>query len=142
MTDRTGRLGDNIWSIGGALRVTGGWWFRSGGDGAFYGPLSLPLGVAVDLYAEKAARGFHFEVSAVDLARYLSYQNGGKVNEVKVTDAFTPGFGAAYFFGASLPLTIGVHGSYSPRYQFTDAATHAFSLAAEVGLYVPLIDIN
>jgi hypothetical protein len=142
MTDRTGRIGDTIFSFGGALRVTAGKWLRKNGDGAFYGPLSLPLGVGLDVYSNTAARGFHFELSAVDLARYLSYQDGGKVNEVNVVDAFTPGASIAYFWGASLPFTLGVHGAFSPRYQFSDETTHAFSVAVEAGFYVPLIDLN
>lgn len=42
MTDRTGRVGETIVSVGGALRVALGRWIRKDGKDAFYGPISLP----------------------------------------------------------------------------------------------------
>src|SRR4029077_4199080 len=65
MTDRTGRIGDNIFSVGGALRVAGGAWIRRHGDVAFYGPISLPLGVSFDDYFQSGPHGVHIETTAV-----------------------------------------------------------------------------
>lgn len=141
MTDRTGRLGDNIFSVGGALRATGGVWLRD--SRAFYGPVSLPLGFALDSYFKGKAHGFHFEVTAIDLGQYLTFDNGGEVRTPDAVQAFAPGAGIAFFWGTSIPFTLGVNASYSPTYRPTETASRgAFNIAGSLGFYVPLFDLN
>ena len=142
MTDRTGRLGDSIFSVGGALRVVGGVWLDQPSR-VFYGPLSLPLGFALDDYFANKAYGIHLEATALDLGHYLTFDDGGKVRDVDVAQALAPGAGAAFFWGTSLPVTLGVNASYAPSYQSTDTAKHgAFNVALTFGIYVPLLDLN
>ncbi|HTA18440.1 MAG TPA: hypothetical protein VK989_04065, partial [Polyangia bacterium] len=70
MTNRTGRAGDTILSIGGALRLVAGrtWSADSSSVHAFYGPLSLPLGVALThLPSGSCPLGIHIQIDALDL---------------------------------------------------------------------------
>jgi hypothetical protein len=143
MTDRTGRVGDAIFSLGGALRATAGAWVRKNGKDAFYGPLSLTLGFAYDIPLGKKPMGLHLEANALDLGRYLSWDEKGNVREVNVVEALAPSAGVSCYFGASLPFTIGATVTYSPRFQFSDSSSRgAVAVAASLGFYVPLLAFN
>jgi hypothetical protein len=140
MTDRTGRSGDPIWSLGGALRVLAG--ARVGSDVAFYGPIQLPLGFGYD-GPQKDGCGFHLDVGLFDLGQYVSFNNSASVRTPEVAEALAPSLTLGAAWGKSFPLTFGVTVSYSPHFQFKDqGARGSFNAGLSLGMYVPLIDLN
>ncbi len=143
MSDRTGREGAVIVSLGGSLRLVGGARIGLPTKGAtFYGPLSLPLGISID-YVNSV--GFHFELDAVDLGNYLSLDDKPTVKTPELGDAFSPSATVGISFGKTLPLVIGVTAGWTPQFAY-DAArpdSHGtFNIGATVGIHVPLIDLN
>ena len=142
MTDRTYRLGDDISPS--AARYAPPEESGSGNPRAFYGPVSLPLGFALDTYFEGKAHGFHFELTAIDLGQYLTFDNGGEVQTPNAAQGLAPGAGIAFFWGTSIPFTLGVNASYAPTYRPTETASRggAFNLALSAAFYVPLFDFN
>ena len=139
MTNRTGREEDSIWSLGGSLRASGG--IRTmRGETAFFGPLSLPLGLA---FQGKGTIGFHLELSPVDLGQYLSFDSGFKVAKPNVADALAPSVTTGIFFDKSFPIFLGISLGFSPQYRFTENGRRgAFSVGLVAGVYVPLLDVN
>jgi hypothetical protein len=148
MTDRTGREGDVVASLGGSLRLVGG--ARVGlqeKGAAFFGPLSLPLGVAVtQIPATTGCRcGVHVEIDAVDLGQYLSWNQGASVATPQIEDALSPSTTVGVAFGPTMPFVIGVTAGYSPSFVLNTAdpsSKGTFNLGVVVGVDVPLIDLN
>lgn len=151
MTDRTDRGGDTIFSVGGSLRAVVGGRVGNRDDAGdrpreFWGPLSLPLGFALDVLHRDSRRGFHFELSIVDLGGYLSWKDGAQVAEPELSDALAPAVTAGYFWGRELPFYAGLTFGVSPGFDFTpdDGGDRAgaFNLGVTAGIYVPLLDLN
>jgi hypothetical protein len=157
MTQRSDRGGDAIWSLGGSLRgVLGGRLGRgyetSSGDKygtALWAPLSLPLGFAYDSLWEtddNKRRGLHLEFGVIDLAQYLSWEEGFKISEPNVEDALTPSFTLSYAFGWELPMFLGVTVGYTPSFDFNSDSENdkrgSWNIGGTLGFYVPLLDLN
>lgn len=143
MTNRSGREADAIWSLGGSLRLSPGVRFASGTT-AFYGPLSLPLGIG---FQSPSPQGFglHLEFSAVDLGQYVSFTSVGTVRKPELADALAPTIGGGIFWGKEFPVTLSLAFGYSPQFQFVADETSprgAFHASLNLGVYVPLLDIN
>jgi hypothetical protein len=143
MTDRTGRAGDNILSLGGALRFVGGPRFAAGHT-VLYGPLSLPLGAALDLYSDDALHGLHLQIDVVDLGQFLSWDESWKVRDFELAAALAPGVTVGWAWGGSLPFVVGLTGGYVPRFVVQQNPSHlgAWQFGVTAGIAVPLIDIN
>lgn len=150
MTDRTGRAGDTIFSLGGSLRAVYGRRFgaKVGDDrlDATYGPLSLTLGFGLDCLFEERRGGIHVEVGVLDLGQYLSWEDGGAVATPGVADSVAPSLTVGAFFGRELPTYIGVTAGVSPSFDFKPDQTTdelgGWQIGATVGVYVPLVDLN
>ncbi|WP_147444833.1 hypothetical protein [Corallococcus sp. CA053C] len=155
MTDRTGRDNDVLFSVGGSLRATAGVRFVSGAgrDEEFEGPLSLPLGLGVQVpLSQQGGHGLHFEAGVVDLGRYVAIRDR-TVDEFDAADALAPSLTAGYYWGQQLPFFLGVSGIYQPLFSSAEvpaedgrpaipASVGAWSLTFNVGVYVPLFDLN
>lgn len=155
MTDRTGRETDTIISLGGSLRATAGARFLSGEgrETEFEGPLSLPLGLGLQIpTAQDGGRGLHLEVGVLDLGRYVAIRDR-TLEEFDAADALAPSLTFGYYWGQQFPVFIAASGLYQPL--FTVAAEEAqegrparpesvgaWSLTFNVGVYVPLFDLN
>jgi hypothetical protein len=148
MTDRTNRAGDTILSVGGALRLVAGrtWKADSRKTHAFWGPLSLPLGVAVThLPSGKCPVGLHIQVDALDLGQYLSYDNQANVRKPDLEDALAPSVTIGVAAGTSVPFVAGLTGAYVPHAVVDPAnpgTKGALSLGVTAGFAVPLLDFN
>jgi hypothetical protein len=156
MTDRTERDGDTIASIGGSLRLVGGsrlgqtrddGWLTKEGDHpeAFWGPVSLPLGFGLDFLGEER-KGWHLEISVVDLGHYLHWDDGGEVATPELSDAFAPAVTFGRFWGREIPFFVGLSIGYSPAFDFDPDSEAdrrgAFNVGGTIGAYVPLLDFN
>jgi hypothetical protein len=140
MTNRTGRKGDSIWSVGGSLRLAAG--ARLGRGSAFYGPLSLPIGFG---YQYKSGEpSLHLEFSVLDIGQYVSSQQGGTVQSPKLPDSLAPSATVGVAWGKQLPYFLAVTGGYSPQYKFndTDSKRGAYFAGVVFGIYVPFLDLN
>jgi hypothetical protein len=149
MTDRTGREGDDVFSLGGALRLAGG--LRLGtttNASTFYGPLSVPLGIAYTHVARKdtaCSCGIHIELDAIDLGNYLAVDNGPRVKSPDLGDAFAPSLSMGIAFGPSLPLVVAPTVSYTPQFVIDPNAPEkhgSVNVGITLGVHVPLIDLN
>ena len=151
MTDRTGRDGDTVATLGGALRFVGG--ARVGltknHDSAFYGPVSLPLGVHVTHIPEDDAWcgcGVHLQVDVLDLGEYVSFNDQANVAKPNLADALAPSFTLGMAFGKSVPFVLGVTAGYSPRVVLAPESSPndkgALNLGVTAGMEVPLFDMN
>jgi hypothetical protein len=155
MTDRTGREADTLFSLGGSLRATGGVRFLSGeGRGVeFEGPLSLPLGLGAQIPLTKAGgHGLHLEAGIVDLGRYVSIRDR-TVDRFDVADALAPSLSAGYYWGQQFPVFVALSGIYQPLFVAPGVpavedrpavaeSVGAWSLGLNLGVYVPLFDLN
>ena len=162
MTDRSGREGDWIWSLGGSLALTvGGRMPGLGGEGkaVFNGPLALTLGGALHKVPESGP-GLHLEFGVIDLAQYLSFRretDGGEagargeksvvVRKPKVPDALAPSVKAGVQWGRDVPFYVAGYLQYAPFYEFekNDGSLDrhgAFIIGAAAGAYVPFFDAN
>ena len=149
MTDRTGRDSDTIFSLGGSLRATAGIRFPSERGEEFEGPLSLPLGLGVQIpLTDKGGHGFHLEAGIVDLGRYVAIRDR-TLEKFDAGDALAPSFSAGYYWGQQFPFIVAASAIYQPL--FVSAAqtnpalpesVGAWSLGINVGVYVPLFDLN
>jgi hypothetical protein len=150
MTDRTGRAGDTIYSLGGAFRaVAGGRLAVAAKDeAAFYGPLGLPLGIAVTHLSQDDAWcqcGFHAELDILDLGNYVAYDNKLTVKSPEIEDAIAPSLTVGAAFGANVPLVVGATIGYSPHFVLNPdkpAKPGSRNVGATVGFHVPLLDMN
>lgn len=112
---------------------------------AFWGPLSLPLGFGLDYLQERHRGGLHVEFSVLDLGQYLSWDQGGQVATPDLTDAFAPALTLAWYWGRETPMFVGVTGGYSPGFDFDrtdDELRGSWNVAATLGVYIPLLDLN
>jgi hypothetical protein len=144
MTNREGREGDHIFSLGGSLRAVAGARIDPNGEPAtFFGPLSLPLGIGF-----QSAQGLHLEFGIFDLGQYLSYQQsstGIQVRKPEPADALSPSFTLGWSWGKSFPTFVGLTVGYAPQFDFTTTTSRSvgsINLGATVGVYVPLFDLN
>lgn len=141
-TSRRGREGDLIVSLAGTFAVAAGARVPPGGQVSFAGPLALPLGVGVHHVPAKDGRpGFVGDVGLVDLGQYVSWSSGDggfALDKPDLAAALAPSLGVGMAWGASAPLRVGVRGGYTPAY----GAAGGFQVGAEVGVYVPLFDVN
>ena len=147
---RDGRDGDVVASLAASLRATAGVDF----DGEFKGPLSLPVGIAVDLLARQHSlyqgktRGVHFELSVLDVGNYLRFSNNGEPEQRYWQDIANLTLGAGFFWGDydtpfSLTATIGIAPGESLNGDETSSTRKWLGFAAiNLGVYVPLIDLN
>lgn len=159
MTDRSGREGDWIVSLGGSLAAAGGWRVHAPGGqggGLFSGPLSLSLGGAVQRVPESDYPGPHFELGVIDLAQYLSFRRdipdgGGEtkaivVSKPKLSDALVPSVKVGLQWGREVPLYVAGFAQYAPFYEYETSAgvdRHgSFIFGVAAGAYVPLLDAN
>jgi hypothetical protein len=143
MSDRTARDGDDIWSLGGSLRLVGG--LRLGGAGpALLSPLGLPIGFGFDHVASGSAGGFHLEFSPIDLGQYVSFDNKADVKTPKLADAIAPSVTFGIGWGRSMPLVLGASFGYSPAFHLdpNKVTRGTFNAGLTLGIYVPLIDMN
>jgi hypothetical protein len=151
MTDRTGREGDVVVSLGGSLRFVGG--TRIGittKSASFFGPVSLPLGLAITQIPRSSGChcGFHMEIDAFDLGQYLSWDNqtsGPHVATPTVQDAIAPSITLGVAVGPTMPFVFGVTAGYSPSFApdtTMSSAKGTFNIGAIAGVHVPLLDAN
>jgi hypothetical protein len=148
MTDRTGREGDVVASLGGSLRLIGGG--RIGlqtSGGTFLGPVSLPLGVAITQIPGTTGCkcGVHVELDAVDLGQYLSWNKGPSVATPQAEDALSPSATIAVAFGPTMPFVVGATVGYSPSFVLDASKPDAkgtVNVGLVLGVDVPLIDLN
>jgi hypothetical protein len=148
MSNRTGRTGETVFSLGGALRFVGGVRVATQTSGAtFWGPFGLPLGLAMTHISEQGEKGwgFHLEADMVDLGNYLSLDDGPKVAKPVLGDAFAPGLSIGAAYGASMPFVITATGSYTPQFVLNPDRPDkhgSINLGISFGIHVPLIDLN
>lgn len=153
MTDRSGRDTDTIFSLGGSLRATAGLRFPSERDAEFEGPLSLPIGLGAQVpLTAKGGHGLHFEAGIVDLGRYVAIRDR-TVEKFDVGDALAPSFSAGYYWGQRFPVFVALSTIYQPLFvaaaepeaegrPAVPESVGAWSLGLNVGVYVPLFDVN
>lgn len=147
MTDRNGRGGDCIWSLGGALRLEGGVRVATRGEGTtFHGPIGLPLGIAFDTVPDSHdGWGFHLQLDAANLGNYLALDNEPKVKKPELGDAFAPGLTIGAAYGQDLPVVLAAFFSYTPQFRVSANPTDkqgSINFGATVGIHVPLLDMN
>lgn len=147
MTDRTGREGDDVFAIGGALRLLAGARLGVNRPGAsFAGPLSLPLGVSyTHIPKRENAWGIHVQLDAVDLGNYVALDNEPNVKTPKLGDAFAPGVTLGLAHGPSFPLVVGLTANYMPAFELDPDRKDkrgALTAALTLGVHVPLLDLN
>jgi hypothetical protein len=147
MTDRTGRGGDDVFSLGGALRLAGGARLSATTSGAaVYGPISLPLGIAyTHIPKQEHGWGFHAQIDIFDLGNYVTFDQGPKVKTPEVGDALSIGVSAGAAYGTGLPLVIAPTVGYTPQFQLDPNQPDkrgAWNFGLTVGVHVPLIDLN
>lgn len=147
MTDRTGREGDDVFAIGGALRLLAGARIGVSRPGAsFAGPLSLPLGVSyTHIPKRENAWGVHVQLDAVDLGNYVALDNEPNVKTPKLGDAFAPGLTVGLAYGPSFPLVVGLSANYMPAFELDPDRKDkkgAITAALSLGVHVPLLDLN
>lgn len=147
MTDRSDRGGDHIVSLGGSLRLVGGW--RSNvhfARNAFEGPLSLTLGLAYDYVGDESDIGFHLELGVLELGNYLTFEDGVEVREPDVLDGLSVSITPAIAFGRELPIIVGGVFGYSPAVTLeeddSDKGSGSIYFGVVVGVAVPLLDFN
>jgi hypothetical protein len=159
ITDRTGREGDVVFSLGGSLGVVGGGRIPLGpGTPVAATPFSLSLGMALQTVASGHTPGLHLEFGIVDLAQYVSFQYDPKGGEDQQSSAvvvakpdplamISPSLKLGVQWGNQIPIFVAAGVGYSPLYQFktTDANAPqrgALTVGLNVGAYVPLYDAN
>jgi len=148
MSDRTGREGADIISVGGSLRTIGGVRIGTTGIGgvSFYGPLSLTLGVAYTHIPKKEnAIGIHVQIDAVDLGNYLALDNGATVKTPELGDAFAPSITIGFAYGHALPFILGATAAWTPQFAVDSSQPDrrgSFNIGITAGIHVPLIDLN
>jgi hypothetical protein len=154
MTVRTNRGDDWIWSVGGSLRLVGGMRLSRKAENvdrgtAFWAPISIPLGFGLDRLFETSKNhyhlGLHAEIGVFDLGQYLAFEEGLKLAEPDLGDAFSPSLTLAIGLGWELPIIIGATIGYTPSFDFDstkDDKLGAINLGVTVGGYVPLFDFN
>jgi hypothetical protein len=147
MTDRTGREGDDIFSLGGALRLVGGARVGANTSGtALYGPISLPLGIAYTHVAKRAnICGIHVQLDVFDLGNYVAFDQGPKVKTPDLGDAVSPSLSVGAACGTGLPFVIAPTIGYTPQFQIDPNQSDkrgAWDVGLSVGVHVPLIDLN
>ena len=150
MTDRSDRAGENVWSLGGSLRGLAGVRLQAEKEPVFYGPISLPMGVAMHYYGKKkGVSGFYLDFGIIDIGQYVSYQENGEVAEPDLEDSLAPSLSIGGFYGTDVPLIYGLTASYSPHYVFEDDFNEeedrrdgSWNVGAFIGFYVPFIDFN
>jgi hypothetical protein len=147
MTDRTGREGDTIVSLAGSLRVVAGFRIPTKADGVqYWGPLSLPLGIALTHVPKRDnGWGFHMQFNAVDLGNYLALEDGAQVKKPEAADAFSIGGSIGLAYGPSLPFVLTLDGGYTPEFKIDPQEPDkrgAFHVGVALGIHVPLIDLN
>lgn len=143
MTDRTGRDGDTIWSLGGALRGAAGVRLADGHK-AFYGPVSLPLGAHLTHIAESGP-GFHLQLDALDLGEYLAFDKEVKVATPKAANVLSPSLTIGLAWGRSMPFVLGLTGGYSPQVVLDPDQPNtkgSINVGVTAGIQVPLFDLN
>lgn len=145
---RDGRDGSTIVSLATSLRATAGIGF----DGEFKGPVSLPLGIAVDVLGKQAAdnrgktSGIHLELNAIDLGNYLRLDNDGEPEKPRWSDLASLSAGVGYFWGDhDMPFSVTLTGGVAPgaevEMDVSERRWVGFA-ALHFGVYVPLIDLN
>jgi hypothetical protein len=123
-TNRTGRQGDVILSLGGSLRLMAAprLLYASSPDDNFMGwtwngPVGLVLGFGLDWMPRDLALGVHVELGLFDLGQYLSFTDKLELREPNGAEAFSPSLTVALSgFGLQLPAFIGATIGWSPFY--------------------------
>ncbi len=147
---RSGRGGRTVASFGGSLRLVLGAdiELRGAGDsdahGAVHQPLSLPIGFAVQMLPRGRDRGFHFDVSPVDLGQWISFEDGGGVDEFDLGDVLAPSITVGFMWGRTSPLVAGLTGGWLPNYDGDDDPdeTGAGFIGVSLGIFIPIVDVN
>lgn len=147
---RSGRGGRTVASFGGSLRLVLGAdiALRGAGDsdahGAVHQPLSLPIGFAVQMLPRGRDRGFHFDVSPVDLGQWISFEDGGGVDEFDLGDVLAPSITVGFMWGRTSPLVAGLTGGWLPNYDGDDDPdeTGAGFIGVSLGIFIPIVDVN
>jgi hypothetical protein len=149
MTDRSGRQGDAIFSVGGSLRGLGGGRFSTAkkGETAIAGPVSLPLGFALDVTASEHPVGFHGELGLVDLGQYVTLDTESDVSKPDPRAAFAPSVTVALGIGVEFPFFVGAAAGWTPFVRATEAAPDddmlgSLYVGGVAGFYVPFVDLN
>jgi hypothetical protein len=141
MTDRTGRTGDCVWSLGGALQAVAAARIplEKHENLAPQGPISLPLGLGL----QTVGGGIHFMVGIVDLGQYVSWDSKLEVAMPSAVDALSPSVSLGYAWGESFPGFVAATAGYSPHYRFSSKTSKgSLNAGLTLGMYVPLLDIN
>lgn len=145
---RATRGGDWIASFGGSLNIAAGASFPIDGPAkpVAAGPFSLPLGFALD-YVPPDLLGFHVEVSATDVGQYLAWERSDTrvvVKKPKIEDLLAPGLAVGVSFGREFPFAVAGFARYVPNYgaETEQPALGALTVGLQLGVYVPLLDLN
>lgn len=158
-TDRRGREGDGITSIGSNVGV--GYAFSYGrdaqghiGSDALSAPaLRLPLGVSYQrLPGTDNRHGWHLGLQLVDLGQFVATGARGELEDPTWSTFVAPGVEAGVDFRltrtASATFNVSLHATYAPSMlERTDAAgevtaSGAWRFGVAVGYYVPFFDLN
>ncbi len=157
MTDRSGREGDRIWSLGGSLALVGAArvpGFGGEGGAVASGPLALTLGGAYQ-NVPKSGAGLHVELGVVDLAQYLSFRKEADgdvpadktavVRKPSLPDALAPSLKVGLQWGREVPIYLAGFAQYAPFYEFEkknggDDRHGSIVFGLALGAYVPLLD--
>ncbi len=167
-TRRSERDGAWVLSLGvGAGLLGGGQWLPVDGQPAeakwLLPQLSLPVGLTVQRLPDRRSGnpfwryfGPHFQLSALDIAQYVSYDQQGKLSQPTWSSAFSLGGQVGVVLGSfQTPVIIAADVRYSPTL-FSRIETHtddngtsteisaagALRFALFLGTYFPLFDFN
>lgn len=167
-TRRSERDGAWVLSLGvGAGLLGGGQWLPVDGQPAeakwLLPQLSLPVGLTVQRLPDRRSGnpfwryfGPHFQLSALDIAQYVSYDQQGKLSQPTWSSAFSLGGQVGVVFGSfQTPVIIAADVRYSPTLfsrlvnQNSDGgdsteinAAGALRFGLFLGTYFPLFDFN
>lgn len=143
--------GELVFSFGGSLRyIHETWSGRDTGvdDNGKFGPLSVPIGFALDWYWKKSIlfNGVHLDFNIIDLGQFTSFENvEGEIEKPVLSDIIAPSITASLFILKKYPVYIGASYGYSPKYYNAEDNTlkkGSFNFGITMGIYIPLLDFK
>lgn len=149
-TDRTGRAGEWITSLGSNVGVSATFVSRDVplDDGKFDPALRVPFGVSVEWLPTQTNPeiGFRFGLQIADLGQFVREGSDDELDDdIAWSDFISPGVEVGALLGFLHPaLNLSVHAAYAPSLKFAedDAKDGAWRYGISVGYYVPFFDLN